>query len=81
MWRKMVAATLRTANKAKIVGARTFGDPIVQLFTLLKDGNGIEMSAARLLDAQGAEWNDGFAPDVAATNADAMKRALEALGA
>ena len=76
-----VASVLHDADKAKIVGAKTFGDSTLQLFKILKDGNGIEMSAAHLLNEQGKEWNGGLTPDVAATGDDTLKRALDALGA
>ena len=76
-----VASVLHDADKAKIVGAKTFGDSTLQLFKVLKDGNGIEMSTAHLLNAQGKEWNGGLTPDVTATGDDTLKRALDALGA
>ena len=76
-----VASVLRDSAKAKIVGSKTFGDPTLQLFIVLKDGNGIEMSVAHLLNAQGAEWSGGLTPDIAATGDDTLKRALDALGA
>ncbi len=76
-----VAAALHDAAKAKIVGAKTFGDSTLQLFTILKDGNGIELSVAHLLNAQGAEWSGGLTPDIAATGDDIVKHAIEALGA
>ena len=76
-----VASVLHDAGKAKIVGAKTFGDSTLQLFKILKDGNGIEMSTAHLLNSQGKEWNGGLTPDIAATGDSTLKRALEALGA
>ena len=78
---EMVASALRDSAKAKIVGGKTFGDPTLQLFTILKDGNGIEISVAHLLNAQGAEWSAGLTPDITATGEDTLKRALDALGA
>ena len=76
-----VASVLHDSAKAKIVGAKTFGDSTLQLFKILTDGNGIEMSTAHLLNAQGAEWSGGLTPDIAASGDETLKRALTALGA
>ena len=78
---EMVAATLHEAGHAKIIGTKTFGDPILQLFTVFKNGTGMEISTAHLLTPAGAEWTNGLNPDIAATGDDAVKRALAELGA
>ncbi len=86
---ELVASALRDAGKAKVIGARTFGDPILQLFTVLKTGAGVEMTNAHLLTAAGLDWNAGLTPDVAvaapvgtvgANDDAALKSALTTLG-
>jgi carboxyl-terminal processing protease len=77
---ELVASTLRDTRKAKIVGSKTFGDPVLQLFTILKDGSGIEMTTAHLLTAAGEDLSKGVLPDIAAGE-DALQRALATLRA
>ncbi|HZP80583.1 MAG TPA: S41 family peptidase [Chthonomonadaceae bacterium] len=86
---ELVAAALREVSKAKVIGARTFGDAILQSFTALNDGSGVEIATARLFTASGADLAKGVTPDiqVAANVSDgngadaALERALQTLGA
>lgn len=81
---EFVASALREAGQARLVGTRTFGKPTLQLFNVFKNGSGVEMSAARLFTASGADMGQGLAPDVvvAAGAGDdaALQRALTLLG-
>ena len=83
---ELVALTLRKATKAKIIGTRTFGDPILQLFTVLKTGAGIEMSHAKLGGSAQDGIGKGIEPDIAvittggANNDVALAKALAVLG-
>ncbi|HZO90174.1 MAG TPA: S41 family peptidase [Chthonomonadaceae bacterium] len=81
---ELVAAALRDAGRAKVIGTRTFGDAILQLFTVLRDGSGVEMATARLLTTEGADLSQGVTPDIAVTSGAsgtdaALERALAAL--
>jgi carboxyl-terminal processing protease len=82
---ELAASALREAGKAKIVGSRTFGDDILPLFAVFKNGSGVEMSTARLFTASGAEISQGIAPDIEvvenAGNDAVLRRALALLGA
>lgn len=81
---ELVAAGLREAGKARLVGARTFGKSTLQLFDVFKNGSGVEMSTARLFTASGANMEQGLTPDVviaAGAGEDAaLQRALTLLG-
>jgi carboxyl-terminal processing protease len=75
---EFVASALRAHGRAKIVGAKTFGDPVLQLFAVMKNGAGVELATAHLLDSQGAELSEGVRPDVTAPAGDAaLNRALQ----
>jgi carboxyl-terminal processing protease len=81
---ELVASALRDAGKAKLVGARTFGEPMLPLFTVFKNGSGVEMTTARLFTASGADLGQGLTPDIAvakdAGEDAALQRALTLLG-
>ena len=49
-----------------MVGTHTFGDDVLQLFAVLKNGGGIEMTNAHLLTAGGVDLSKGIQPDIAA---------------
>lgn len=82
---ELTAAALHDAAKARVVGAHTFGDDVLQLFATFKSGAGVEMSTAHLLTAANVDLNKGIQPDivVAPTGNDgsdaALQRALSAL--
>jgi len=82
---EMVAAALHDAGKAKVIGTHTFGDDVLQLFTVLNNGGGIEMTNAHLLTAEGVDLSKGIQPDIAAATTGAagsdpaLDRALAAL--
>lgn len=61
---EMVAASLRDRAGARLVGDRTFGDDVLQLFATLKDGSALEIATAHLLTASGADLAGGLQPDV-----------------
>ena len=83
---ELVASSLRDAGRAKLVGAHTFGDDVLQLFAPFKSGLGIEMTVAHLFTLNGADLARGLEPDVviAPAPADAsdaaLQRALSLLG-
>ena len=82
---ELTAAALRDAGKAKIVGVRTFGDDVLQMFALLKNGSGVELTAAHLFTAGGVDLARGIQPDVVAPSEAGkddvpLARALKALG-
>jgi carboxyl-terminal processing protease len=77
---EFVAAAMHARSRARIVGTKTFGDSVLQLFTAFKSGAGVELATAHLLDAQGADLHEGVRPDVAisAGSGDAaLNRALQ----
>ncbi len=76
---EFVASTLHDTHKTKIIGARTFGDPVLQLFTLFKNGTGAELATAHFLTMAGAQWTNGIQPDVSAGD-NALDQAVSALG-
>lgn len=82
---EMVASALHDAGKAHVVGAHTFGDDVLQLLAVLKNGGGIEMTNAHLLTAGGVDLSKGIQPDIAAATPGAegsdpaLDRALAAL--
>ena len=75
---ELAAAALRDAGKARLVGAHTFGDDALQLFALLKNGAGVELTTAHLFTARGVDLARGLEPDVpvAAASAGAQDEAL-----
>lgn len=81
---ELVAAALRDAGGARIVGTRTFGDGILPLFAVFKNGSGVEMTTARLFTARGDDLAQGIKPDTTVAEEagqDApLRRALALLG-
>ena len=86
---ELVASALRDAGKARLVGSRTFGDDALQLFALLKNGMGVEITTAHLFTRDGADLARGLEPDVPVSggadsksaNDPTLQRALALLGA
>jgi len=82
---EMVASALKDSG-ARILGTHTFGDNVLQLFTVFKSGGGIEMATAHLLTTSGLDLSKGIEPDLPissaeASNDGAVKLALSRLGA
>jgi carboxyl-terminal processing protease len=82
---EMVASALRDSG-ARVMGAHTFGDNILPLFTVLKSGGGAEIATAHLFTTSGADLSKGIEPDLPLTAAEAatdaaVKLALAKLGA
>ena len=82
---EMVAAALRDSG-ARVMGSHTFGDDVLQLFTVFKSGGGIEMTTAHLLTTSGVDLSRGVEPDILLNSTDAstetaVKMALAKLGA
>jgi carboxyl-terminal processing protease len=74
---ELVAVALRHAGEARIVGMRTFGDPILPLFVVFKSGSGAVIAHARLLTASGVSFGKGIAPDIAVAADGREDAALE----
>ena len=87
---ELAATALRDAGKAKIIGDHTFGDDVLQMFALLKNGSGVELTTAHLFTRSGVDLAQGLDPDIvvpcaAVPNAEraidtALDRALKTLG-
>ena len=82
---EMVAAALHDVAGVKLAGTRTFGDNALQLFTVFKNGAGIEMTSARLSTVGGTDLKKGLEPDypISPNNLDkdaALKLALQKIG-
>ncbi len=81
---ELVASALHDVSKAKIVGTHSFGDSILQLFSLLKNGSGIEMAHAKLFTNAGVDLDKGLQPDMLVPDGQgelAVQKALSVLGA
>lgn len=83
---EIVAGALRDADRAELVGERTFGKALVQSTRLLRDGGALKLTTARYLTPSGYDLAErGLPPDVAvvddpATDPDeALDRAVEVL--
>lgn len=76
---EFVASTLHDSRKTKIIGGRTFGDPVLQLLALFKNGTGAELATAHFLTTAGTQWANGVQPDVNAGD-NALDQAVSALG-
>ncbi|MCX6380067.1 MAG: S41 family peptidase [Armatimonadetes bacterium] len=76
---EFVASTLHDTRKIKIIGGRTFGDPVLQLLTFFKNGTGAELTTAHFLTTAGTQWTNGIQPDVSAGD-NALDQAVSALG-
>lgn len=68
---ELTASALRDAGKARLVGEHTFGDDVLQLFALLKNGAGVELTTAHLFTAHGVDLARGLEPDVPVVPASA----------
>ena len=82
---EMVASALREGSKARLVGAHTFGDNVLQLFAPLKNGTGVEIATRHMFGASGADLSKGLEPDVIVINSDSktdvgLQRAIAELG-
>ncbi|MBC7527117.1 MAG: PDZ domain-containing protein [Chthonomonadaceae bacterium] len=75
---EMVASALRETRKAKLVGAKTYGDPILQLYSVFDNGTAAEIATAKMLTMLGTDWKTGLIPDVLAGE-DAPQRAIAIL--
>ncbi len=75
---EMVASALHDAARARIIGAHTFGDDVLQLFAPLKNGGGVEIATAHLHTSTGIDLDRGVSPDIT-INADSSgaDRALD----
>ncbi len=61
---ELAAGTLRDAGVATLVGAKTFGDGLVQTPLLLKDGSAAILTTGKMLTAKGTDFNGkGISPD------------------
>lgn len=84
---ELVAAALRDTRKAKVIGAKTFGDSVIQYFATLKNGNGALIANAKLFTLAGADMSAGVTPDIPVSAAESgqddviLQRALTSLGA
>jgi len=76
---EFVASALHDTHKSKIVGGRTFGDPVLQLLTFFKNGTGAELTNAHLLTSAGTQWTNGIQPDINAGD-NALEQAVSVLG-
>lgn len=62
---EIVAGALRDADRATLVGQRTFGKALVQSTVLLRDGGALKLTTARYLTPSGFDLaKRGLAPDV-----------------
>jgi carboxyl-terminal processing protease len=62
---EIVAGALRDADRATLVGQRTFGKALVQSTVLLRDGGALKLTTARYLTPSGFDLAArGLAPDV-----------------
>ena len=77
---EMVAAALHDVAKAKIIGSRTFGDDVLQLFAPLKNNTGLEIATGHLLTVDGVDIRRGVTPDIVVKGDGALRRALAELG-
>ncbi len=76
---EIVAGALRDADRATLVGQRTFGKALVQSTVPLRDGGALKLTTARYLTPDGFDLaTRGLPPDVAVTD-DPATPADEAL--
>lgn len=61
---ELTAAALRDAGKARLLGAHTFGDDVLQMFAQFKSGAGVELSTAHLFTLGRVDLARGVEPDV-----------------
>lgn len=61
---ELVSATLRESGLATLVGAKTFGDGLVQTPLMLKDGSAAVLTTGKMLTPKGFDFNEkGVEPD------------------
>jgi len=75
---ELLAAALRDAGLAKLVGATTFGDGTEQTLLPLENGAGLSITTAKMLTRNGTDFDTkGLKPDVAVTASAGTDRALD----
>ncbi len=80
---ELVASALHDVGRATIIGNHTFGDSILQLFTLLKNGSGVELAHAKMFTSAGIDLEKGLQPDLMVPEMPgdlAVQKALSVLG-
>lgn len=77
---ELLAAALRDSG-SKLVGQKTFGDPMDVAQVVLQDGSGFTMTVGKFFTASHASFSDGLKPDVAVPETAAPEDALnQAIG-
>ncbi len=77
---EIVAGALRDADRAELVGQRTFGKALVQSTRPLRDGGALKLTTARYLTPDGFDLaKRGLPPDVRVVDDPATPRRDEAL--
>jgi carboxyl-terminal processing protease len=72
-----LAAALRDKGAAILMGAKTFGDPLVRTLFPLADGSGFLLTTGKLVGATGADWqNAGLAPTIVLAAGTSEERVL-----
>jgi carboxyl-terminal processing protease len=61
---ELVASALRDVGRATLIGTRTFGDDVLQMFAMHKGGGAFEITTAHLYTATGADLASGLRPDI-----------------
>jgi carboxyl-terminal processing protease len=74
-----LAAALQDRGRAAVIGAPTRGKDTIQRIFLLPGGDGVALTVARILRADGRSLAPGVTPDIAADGDAALARAREAL--
>ena len=78
---EIVAGALQDRNRAVIIGERSMGKGTVQEFITLNDGSKLELTVAKYRTPSGQIIDGvGIEPDLAATDEEIAKRALQVLG-
>ena len=83
---ELVASALKERAGARLIGAKTFGDAILQRLVTLKAGGAMTVTAGKFLTASGADFaGKGLQPDIQiavagpSSNDSAVQRAVSAL--
>ena len=77
---EILAGALQDRNRAVVVGERSQGKGTVQEFITLNDGSKLELTVAKYRTPSGKTIDGvGIAPDLAATDSEIAKRALQVL--
>jgi carboxyl-terminal processing protease len=78
---EIVAGALQDRNRAVVIGERSMGKGTVQEFITLNDGSKLELTVAKYRTPSGQVIDGvGIEPDLAATDEEIAKRALQVLG-